>query len=257
MAQDGQSSSTRRNVWFRFALVSGAAFWLALVAASWADAAHAAEAGDEDDEYSFSWLDPEKKIYVLQNRRYLKGGRLFLSAMVGPGVSNPYRTTLAIDPRVAYYINETFGLEFFYTIYKNQKNSTVNALESTIGTGNTIPVIREITSQYGAVLHYVPWYAKINVFNTILYFDWYFSAGVGLLTGDLDVRDTVGDAPVFVKQQFTGFILGTGHQYHLSERFSVRLDFGGSFYQAPDFGETGPKSIYTNFNFGLGLGIRL
>jgi len=247
-----QSDRKGKSVLFRLALVSAAAFWLALMAVSWADAAET-----EKDEYSFNWLDPEKKIYVLQNRRYLKGGRAFLSAMVGPGVSNPYRTTLTIDPRAAYYFNETFGLEVFYTIYKNQKNSTVEALESTIGTGNTIPVIREVTAQYGALLHYVPWYAKINVFNNILYFDWYFSAGIGQVTADLDVRDTVGDDPVFVKQQFMGFMLGTGHQYHLNESLSVRLDFGGSFYQAPDFGETGPKSMYTNFNFGLGLGIRL
>jgi outer membrane beta-barrel protein len=240
-----------RSIWFRLALVSAAAFWLALVAVSWADAAE----GDGTDEYSFNWLDPEKKIYVLQNRRYLKGGRLFLSATVGPGLSNPYRTTLQIDPRAAFYFNETFGLEVFYTLFSNKENSTFEALKK--AATNTLPVVREIKAQYGALLHYVPWYAKINVFNNILYFDWYFSGGIGQVSSDLDTRSNASAEPVYVKQDFMGLFLGTGHQYHLSNNFSVRLDFTGAFYQAPIFGDEGDKSVYSNYTFGIGLGIRL
>ena len=34
------------------------------------------DGSNSDDEYNFNWLDPEKKIYVLQNRKYLKANRL-------------------------------------------------------------------------------------------------------------------------------------------------------------------------------------
>jgi len=37
----------------------------------------------DDDEYNFNWLDPEKKIYVLQNRKFLKGGHVLLSVTGG------------------------------------------------------------------------------------------------------------------------------------------------------------------------------
>ena len=40
-----------------------------------------AQAAD-DDEYNFSWLDPDKKIYVLQNRKYRKAGRVMFSGML-------------------------------------------------------------------------------------------------------------------------------------------------------------------------------
>src|SRR5262245_41017208 len=81
------------------------------------------------DEYNFSWLDPDKKIYVLQNRRYLKGNRPLLSAMIGTGFSNPYRTVFTIDPRLAYYMNETWGVEVMYQIGTNKVNGTADALK--------------------------------------------------------------------------------------------------------------------------------
>ena len=34
----------------------------------------------EGDTYSFSWLDPDKEVFVLQNRKYRKKGRLHLNA---------------------------------------------------------------------------------------------------------------------------------------------------------------------------------
>ena len=247
----------------KLCLVLLAMLWLAMVALSWAGAGGVAEAAEikdapqVDDEYNFNWLDPEKKIYVLQNRRYLKAHRAVVTVMTGLGLNNPYRTVYNFDPRVAYYFTEAWGIEGFYTASFNSPNNTEAALGR--ATGTTLAVIREIHSQLGVQVHWVPWYAKINVFNRILYFDWYFAGGggvVGWVPGTSPTASnpngTVGDL-----QNRGSFFASTGHQFHLSELITVRLDLTGAYYNAPIVGITGDTSWYSNYNFGFGLGFRL
>ncbi len=233
-------------------LILLATLWLAVVAVSWADEADAAESRDtkESGEYNFNWLDPDKKIYVLQNRRYLKANRVLISAMGGVGISNPYRQSFDFDPRIAYYFSESIGIEAFYTLFTNSANNTIDGIKA--ATGGVLPVVREIKSQYGGLLHWVPWYAKINVFNNILYFDWYFAGGLGQITTNLiDPAKTNAVA----ENLFAGF-LGTGHQYYVTESFTVRLDFTGAFYNAPIGGSSGGKTWFSNYTFGIGAGFR-
>ncbi len=245
-----------------------AALWLVLIAASWSQADDTdslgsglsgaptpARASAADDEYDFSWLDPEKKIYVLQNRKYQKSQRVLLSVMGGPGLSNSYRNTLNVDPRMAYYFNENFGFEAFYTKTFNSENNSFKALTRAVGSG-VIPVVREIRSQYGALLHWAPWYAKINMFNQILYFDWYFAAGAGSIQSAVDTRRNGNATANYVNKELFALFLGTGQQFHLSREWVVRLDFTGAFYQAPIYGLDGEKTWFSNFNFGLGIGYR-
>lgn len=239
------------NTFRKLLVIVAAAIWLAIVAVSWADQAGAAESS----EYNFNWLDPDKKIYVLQNRRYVKANRLLLSAMAGIGMSNPYRQVFEFDPRVAYYFSEAFGIEVFHTILTNAENNTVEALKQ--ASAGALPVVREIKTQYGALLHYVPWYAKINVFNQILYFDWYFSGGLGQITADLITQATTTAPQVATPETLFAGFLGTGHQYHVSESFVVRIDFSGAFYSAPVFGNFGEKSWFSNYTFGIGAGLKL
>ncbi len=228
--------------------------WLALMAVSWAEAATPSPAPSDDDEYNFSWLDPEKKIYVLQNRRYQKAKKLLLSATVGPGFSNPYRSSLNVDPRLAYYFSESWGFEVFYTLTFNSENSVFKALQ---GATATLPVVREVRSQLGAQLHWVPWYAKINVFNRILYFDWYFAGGAGSINVARDIRANAqaAEGPYADEQYFAAY-LSTGHYYHLSESLVVRMDITGAFYRAPIV-VGGEQGWFPNYNFGLGVGLKL
>lgn len=252
------------STWTQLALKLGIVFlaivWLVILGSSWTQAAHASDempdlpnvANDSGNGYSFKWLDPEKKIYVLQNRRYTKANKVMLSMMAGPGFSNPYRSTLSIEPRAAYYISEDLGFEVFYDKTINSANNTYNALAAT-GT-NVFPVIREIQSEVGFLVHWAPFYAKINVFNSILYFDWYFEGGLGSLTSGVTTSKNSTD---FSNQNEMSFFLGTGHQFHLNDRFTVRLDFMGTYYQAPLQGTTGSNVWFTNYNFTAGLGVHL
>jgi outer membrane beta-barrel protein len=256
-------------------LVLIAAFWLVIVAASWAESAElpanmaatapaapstdrvpasAEPIQDENSEYNFSWLDPEKKIYVLQNRKYTKTGHVFLNLLGGPGFSNSYRTVWNLDPRIDYYFSESFGIEAFYTQTFNSPNNTFAALQTTSPT--TLPIVREINNELGFMAQWVPWYAKINFFNNILYFDWYFQAGAGQLGTTIS---GAGTSNAFAAQNQSLFALyaGTGHLYHLNENWQVRVDFTGAYYRAPLQGNVGSSTWFSNYNFEVGLGYRL
>jgi outer membrane beta-barrel protein len=209
-----------------------------------------------DDEYNFNWLDPEKKIYVLQNRRYVKAKRLMLSVMGGPGFSAPYRSTFNLDPRMAYYFTESWGVEVFFRQTFNFENNTFAALQQASGS-SVIPVVRELRSSYGGMVHWVPWYAKINVFNKILYFDWYFGAGVGGIRAAIDKRANALAPANYVSQDLIAGFVSTGHQYSISHHVLVRLDVTAAYYRAPVFGDTGDNATYSNYDFGVGIGFRL
>lgn len=210
----------------------------------------------EENEYSFDWLDPDKKVYVLQNRRYTKANRALLTIMGGLAMSNPYRNGFTLEPRLAYYFNEQIGIEGFMTYGFYTENETYLALKDATGSSISVnPHIREVKQQMGGLLHWAPWYAKINVFNSVLYFDWYFTGGVGSVTTDY-FTNAIKDAANTVSQSFFAVFFGTGHQYHLSRAFTVRLDFTGAMYSAPSRGTTGDSTTYTNYNFNLGFGVR-
>jgi outer membrane beta-barrel protein len=250
-------------------LVLVAVFWLVIVAASWAESAElpsqtptpqrapatADTIQDENSEYNFNWLDPEKKIYVLQNRKYEKAGHAMATLMGGPGLSNSYSTAWNLDPRIAYYFSEAFGIEAFYTVTFNSQNNTFKALSQTSPT--TLPVVRQFKNELGFVGQWVPWYAKINVFNKIIYFDWYFAGGAGQVDTQIDTRTNTNQPQQLQDQKFFALYAGTGHLYHLTTDVTVRLDFTGSYYRAPLQGNVGDSTWFSNYNFAIGFGYRL
>ncbi|MBU6376021.1 MAG: outer membrane beta-barrel domain-containing protein [Bdellovibrionales bacterium] len=234
--------------------ILGAGVWLMLMAGAWnrADAA-------ETEPYSFSWLDPEKKIYVLQNRKYTKANRVLISALGGIGWSNPYRNVWSVEPRLAFFLSESFGFEVFYSKLTNSPNTTFKALEASTA-GTSLPLLREIRGQMGGLIHWVPWYAKINVFNTILYFDWGFEFGAGQLQAKKLTKPssaTPTDPFTETTENLTALYAGTSQQFFLSQNWSVRLDVLGAFYQASYKRDSEEKAWFSNFQFGAGLGYRL
>jgi outer membrane beta-barrel protein len=241
------------KVWgIRIAVILGAVLWLAMMATSWAEAAeNTGSAGDP--EYSFRWLDPEKKIYVLQNRKFTKANRATVSVMGGLGFSAPYRSVTSLEGRFSYYFHEEFGFEVFYRKSNNSENNTFQALVNT--NAQVFPVVREISAEYGGLLHWVPWYAKINVFNNILYFDWYFSGGAGSMESTAITRRS--GVQTGTAQNLFSVFAGTGHQYYLTQSLIFRLDVTGSFYRAPVFGTSGEQTWFSNYDFAVGLGLRI
>ncbi len=219
----------------------------------------------DDNDYNFSWLDPEKKIYVLQNRRYRKAGNPQLYVLGGISLGDTYRTVYQVQPRLGYWFNEDFGIEGFYSSRFHSVNNSYRALEQAIESGGVAksPYIREVKSQLGVLFNWAPWYAKINVFNSIIYFDWYFSVGAGVLSTDIGpkTKEDAVSAPDWKSESLFAVYLGTGQLFHLSERWMVRLDALGHFYSASIYGglpgAPTDKSIFSDFALNLGLGLKL
>jgi outer membrane beta-barrel protein len=252
METKGMEAKAVKTWGIRLLWIAGAGIWLMLMAGAWnrADAA-------ETDSYNFSWLDPDKKIYVLQNRKYAKANRAMISVLGGIGWSNPYRNVRGIEPRLALFFSEQFGVEVFYSKLYNSANTTIRALESATQ-ASLLPMFREIRGQMGGLVHWVPWYAKINVFNQILYFDWGFQLGVGRLEA-MRLTKSVNNQVNYdeTSDNQTAYFLGTGQQFFLSQDWSIRLDMLGAFYNATYDKNSGDKTWFSNFQFGAGLGYRL
>ena len=216
-----------------------------------------------DDDYNFSWLDPDKKIYVLQNRKFRKAKAAQIFLMGGMGLGEPYRKAYQYQPRLGYWFNEDIGIEGFYTGRFNSSNNAYLALDQAITAGGVTksPLIREVNSQFGVLMNWAPWYAKINVFNTILYFDWYFSLGVGSMSSDIGPKTKADNPLLWTPENLFTVYAGTGHLFHLSERFMARLDFLGHFYSAKVFGglagAPADSAIFSNFDLNLGIGLKL
>ncbi len=220
----------------------------------------------DESEYNFSWLDPEKKVYVLQNRRYPKSQHASLSLLGGYGLGEIYRTVYSIQPRIGYWFNEEWGIEGFFSYRHHVQNGTYRALVNAPAVINATnqatatPMIREVNAQFGVLMNWAPWYAKINVFDTILYFDWYFSAGAGMLMTEVGPKSKT-EAPSFWRSEnLFAVFLGTGQLFHLSDMVDLRLDLLGHFYQADIYGGlngSNQPTLFSSFTFNAGIGFRL
>ena len=210
---------------------------------------------DVPEEYRFDWVDPDAKMYVLQNRHYTKAVHPVISLMGGGGYAQAYQSTFSIEPRFAFYMNEQFALEGVVTFIQNAPNNNLVALES--AAKNTLPNIRQIRSQAAVFLQYAPWYGKINVSNNILHLDWYVAAGVGFLQSYVDVRTSVAQSSQYTQQSLTAGLIGTGNIIHITQTLKGRWDLTASFYPAPLDLTSGVTGWYSNYNLSVGLGVQL
>ncbi len=210
-----------------------------------------AAASNGDEEFNFSWLDPDKKVYVLQNRKYRKAGRFGLSVSGGTNLSNPYKTEYLYSGKGTFWITEQLGVEGFYTGLTNSDSGNFTALKNVNSTA--LPFVRENRSYYGGLAMWAPFYAKINLFNIILYFDWYFNAGLGQIRTAFDQNRLAGAGPNYKFENLTTFLFGTGQSFYIGKSFQIRLDLTGMAYRATSADNVTIKT-FTNFDFSAGVG---
>lgn len=211
----------------------------------------------EKSVYDFSWLDKDKEIYVLQNRKYRKDGRLYVGLTGVKTLSGAFVDSMGGHFRAGYFFNEDWGFEFTYGKYSSSRNDTNKGVREQ----GTIPYARKIDNVMGALLWWSPFYAKINTFNEIFYFDWMFGAGAAKI-GTLDNRKefNVVKSTTETAEDTTALMWSTAMRFHLSQAWSFRLDFTGLHYNAnrtsrSSVGATPftKKQLFSNYDIGLGL----
>jgi outer membrane beta-barrel protein len=186
----------------------------------------------EKDLYDFMWLDPDKKVYVLQNKIHKKEHSVYLNLGYGNGMSSTFVDTSSLHANMGFYLNEEFAVELLYSKYSNKENESFTNIKRING---VVPFIRKPVSAYGGIAKWSPFYGKINTFNKIFYFDWAFGLGAGKYNTESN-KDTVSNANTannYRSESYTSFIGKTELTFHASKNVHISLGLLLNNYKAP------------------------
>lgn len=217
----------------------------------------------EDSTYTFSWLDRDKEVYVLQNRKFRKKDHFIFHLGGGTTTSGAFTKGTAIQGKIDYFFHEEYGFEFLYTSNDGEENTTAETLRGATGQAGARP-FRRITQNYlGGMFLWSPFYSKINTFNQIIYLDWILGLGYGSLT-ETNNKDEVllGTDREEVEQSHQGPMWSFGALFYLSKTFSVKFDVNAFHYKAERVfsgtsgGEVGDEVWTSHFDLTVLFGLR-
>lgn len=214
----------------------------------------------ESSIYDFSWLDPDKEVYVLQNRKFRKDSSFYLGATLGRSVSGAFIDSIEGNLYAGYFFSEDWGVELSYTKASGSTNATYDAVKEG---GGAVAFFRELDTVMSAHIVWSPFYSKINTFNQIFYYDWLF--GLGFSSYDSkDNRNEFRDQSdashdELTLESGTGISWFTGMRFYINQDWSFRMDFSGMHANADRAIDSGAntfevkKSWFHYYNFKLGL----
>ncbi|QDK45080.1 outer membrane beta-barrel domain-containing protein [Bdellovibrio sp. ZAP7] len=162
------------------------------------------------------WAAKDEDFGVVQNRRYVKAERFYLTARAGIPVNDAFSEGTIMGADVGYFFNERWGVEVSY----NNANLTENDSTEQFHTQNgAMPDHNILKSSYFASAIWVPFYAKMSALDkAIIYFDMGVSVGLGNVNYEI-ARSTGNEAKSSI-----GYKLGVFQQIFFSEHFALRAD---------------------------------
>lgn len=208
----------------------------------------------ENSVYDFSWLDKDKEVYVLQNRKFRKKGEFYIGGTLGRSISGAFIDSSEINGIAGFFFKENWGVEFSYTKANGSENKTSDAVFAQ----GSVPFYRKIDTATTAMLLWSPFYSKINTFNKIFYYDWMFGLG-GASVSTLDNRNEFpggSSADEQTKEKLNGIAWMTALRFYITQHWSTRIDLRAIHVNADSAinGETDTEkrwNHYYNFNIGL------
>lgn len=207
----------------------------------------------EESLYDFLWLDPDKKVYVLQNKLYKKENSFYFDLGYISNMTSKFQDTKGFSGKAGFYFHEEWGLEFAYHQYSNSNNDDYRNVKLI---NEAVPFIRRPSSTYGVMAIWSPFYGKINTFNQIYYFDWSFGAGVGQAVTQSNIKSVrIENAPnKYVRETHESALLKTKLKFHITENVHVGVEYMNTYYMAP--GPKNPKSdrLRTNTDLIFSIG---
>lgn len=210
----------------------------------------------EKDLYDFLWLDPDKKVYVLQNKIHKKEHTVYANLGVGLGLSSTFQDTSLFHGNVGFHVTEEWAVEALYTSYTNKDNE---ALENLKRLNGSIPFIRKTKNNYGVIAKWSPFYGKINTFNKIFYFDWSFGLGLGKINTESNASTVANPAQAnnYSSESYTSVIGKTELTLHATKNIHFGLGLIMNNYKAPGptiNNVTGKEKIRNNLDSMLSVG---
>lgn len=201
----------------------------------------------EDNLYKFLWLDPDKKVYVLQKKLFPKKMHVFFDIGGLYRFSNPFQTTFAPFGNIDFFFTEQLGISLLGGYYFNKDNnafdgvknkiSQINQTATTNGGGTTVttfknllPYLINFKYEVGGMVLFSPFYGKINTFNQIVYFDLYFGLGASWVAAqsnyDAIINDTAGDKTSQMKDvNFVAVNAKVGLRFYISKHVNFCVDY--------------------------------
>lgn len=208
----------------------------------------------ENNVYDFSWLDKEKEVYVLQNRKFRKKGTFYVGGTYGQSVSGTFIDSSEFNVLAGFFFSEDWGLEFSYLSAEGTENKTYESIQAQ----SAVAFFRQIESATTAMLVWSPFYSKINTFNKIFYYDWMFGLGLSNVSTTDNRKEFSGgaDSNQLVEEDLSGVAWMTALRFYINENWSSRIDFRGMHLNADAAinGENDTKKRWTNYytiNFGI------
>lgn len=167
------------------------------------------------------WAAKDEDFSVVQNRRYTKAERFFLTASGGVPINDPAGKGTILGLQVGYFFNERFGVDVNYQKASMEDNDTTKQFKTD---HNASPNYNFFDASTMASATYVPLYAKMSFLDrSIIYFDMGISVGVG--TTDYIIKRQDGDEN---KSAFS-YQIGINQQIFFHEHLALRLDFINKF----------------------------
>jgi outer membrane beta-barrel protein len=212
--------------------------------------------GAEDSFYNFSWLDPDKEVFVLQNRKYRKKGKFHINVGGGMTTSGAFVDSTTLQGRIGYFFKEEWGFEGLYASNSGEENDTARSLRSD-GTAGSTPFRRIVDEYAGAMILWSPFYTKVNTFNKIIYLDLILGLGYATLT-ETNNRDEflLGLDSAQKTEEHNGILWELGVNFFVNSSWHVRLDLTTIHYQAQRPSSTAAEDeYYSNFDLSLSVGM--
>lgn len=214
---------------------------------------------DEKSLYNFSWLDNDKEIYVLQNRKFRKDGSFYVGATGAYNLSQDFLDAYGGTLRAGFFFTEDWGIEGVFGKNTSAESDTAKGVREQ----GAFPFYRKIDSYMGAMFMWSPFYAKINTFNKVFYFDWMFGLGVANISTEdnrnrFDSAVPLAEQSNLTKENSLGALWNTGFRFYLTTNWSLRLDITGLTYKAEktkkvENVKSTASILFTNYDLGLGL----
>ena len=216
----------------------------------------------ENSHYDFSRLDPDKEIFVLQNRTYQKDGNFYVNAGGGFTASGAFVDSLNLQTRFGFFFTEELGVEILYSKNSGKENDTAKSVRNSGGAGS-IPFRRIVDHYYGVYLLWSPFYAKINTFNKIIYLDWILGVGYANMSETNNRNDVIESGNATTKNSSDShhsLSWDVGLKFYLSKSFDIRVDLTALHYQAASAlqvqDDSDSKNWYSHYDVSLSLGYK-
>lgn len=205
-----------------------------------------AEAGRGSDKLDIKkletkyWSAKDDDFAVVQNRRYTKSGRYFVSVNGGVPFNDPFASGTMYSANVGYFFNERWGLDLEYKSGSLKDNDATTLFIQRYGVYPDHNVFQN-SQILSATL--VPFYAKMSFMDTsIIYFDMGFSLGVGSLSYTIKKGegDETKSTPVAK--------LGVFQQVFFTEHLALRVELSNTWSNQTKF------KYYSAVPIGAGQG---